>query len=118
MSDRLGGRVEREGRADDLVAGADSHRLEHEQQRVRPVGDADRLLDAEVVRGLLLEGLDVGAEDEPPVLEDGGDALLQLGQEWLVLRLDVDQRDGHSVRQSRSVAAGFVLRDDHQRQSA
>ena len=116
--DRLGGRVEREGRADDLVAGADSHRLEHEQQRVRPVGDADPVLDAEVVRGLLLEGLDVRAEDEPPVLEDGGDALLQLGQEWLVLRLDVDQRDGHSVRQSRSVAAGFVLRDDHQRQSA
>ena len=48
--DRLGGRVEREGRADHLVAGADAHRVEHEHERVGAVRDADRLRDAEVRR--------------------------------------------------------------------
>ncbi len=94
--DRLRRRVEGEGGTDDLVAGADAHRLEHEQQRIRPVGDADGVLDAEVGGRLLLEGLDVRAEDEAPVLEDIGDALLQLGKERRVLRLDVYQRDRHS----------------------
>ncbi len=48
--DRLGGRVERERRADDLVALADAERVEHEHERVGAVRDADRLLDAEVAR--------------------------------------------------------------------
>ena len=54
--DRLGGRIERERGADDLVAGADLERVEHEHERVGAVRDADRLLDAEVGGRLLLEG--------------------------------------------------------------
>ena len=65
--DRLGGRVERERRADDLVAGADPERVEHEHERVGAVGDADRLRHAEVLGRLALEALDLGPEDEPPV---------------------------------------------------
>ena len=40
--DRLGGRVERERRADHLVARADPERVEHEHERVGAVRDADR----------------------------------------------------------------------------
>ena len=45
--DRLGRRVERERRADDLVAGADADRVEREDERVGAVRDADRALHAE-----------------------------------------------------------------------
>ena len=41
--DRLGGRVERERRADHLVAATDAEGVEDDDDRVRPVGDADRL---------------------------------------------------------------------------
>ena len=41
--DRLGGRVERERRHDDLVAGPDAHRPQRDRQRVGAVGHADRL---------------------------------------------------------------------------
>jgi hypothetical protein len=51
------------------------------------------VLDAEVLRSLLLEGLDLRAEDEPPRVEDVGDSLLQLVLERRVLRLDVNERD-------------------------
>ena len=94
--DRLGGRIEREGRADHLVPLADPHRVEREHDRIGAVRDADRVLDAEVRRGLLLEGAHVRAEDEPARVEDLGDSLLQLVQQRRVLRLDVNERDlGH-----------------------
>ena len=67
--DRLGGREERERRADHLVARADPERVEHEHERVGAVRDADRLLDAEVLGRLALEALDLGAEDEAAALE-------------------------------------------------
>jgi len=51
------------------------------------------VLDAEIGRGLLLEGADVWAEDEPAGFEDLGDSLLQLVQEGRVLRPDVNERD-------------------------
>ena len=91
--DRLGRRVEREGRADHLVAGPDLERVERDHERVGAVRDPDRVLDAEVRGGLLLEGLDLRAEDEPPRVEDVGDSLLQLLQQRRVLRLDVNERD-------------------------
>ena len=59
--DRLGGRVERERRADHLVAGADPHRVEREHERVGAVRDADRARHAEVLGGLGLERLHVRA---------------------------------------------------------
>ena len=91
--DRLCGRVERERRADHLVAGPDPERVERDHERVRAVRDADRVLDSEVRGGLFLEGLDVRAEDEPARVENVGDSLLQLVQQRRVLRLDVNQRD-------------------------
>ena len=93
--DRLGGREEREGGADDLVAAADPERVEHDHDRVGPVRDADRLGHAEVLGGLALELRDVRPEDEAAVLEDGREGLLQLRDERRVLRLDVDERDLH-----------------------
>src|SRR5215204_5236078 len=75
---RLGGRVEREARADDLVASPDPERVQREHERVRPVRDPDRVLHAEEYRGLLFEGLDLRAEDESARVEDVGDSLLQL----------------------------------------
>ena len=54
---------------------------------------ADRVSHTEVCGGLLLEGLDVGAEDEPSGVEDLGDSLLQLVQQRRVLRPHVNQRD-------------------------
>ena len=48
--DRLRGREEREGGADHLVAGADLERVEHQDERVGAVRDADRVRRAEVQR--------------------------------------------------------------------
>ena len=49
------------------------------------------------------EVLDLGAEDEAARLEHLGEALLQLGDERRVLRLDVDERD----HDARSLLAGL-----------
>ena len=95
--DRLGGRVERERRADHLVAGADAHRLEREHERVGAVGDADRMGHVEVRRRLALERLDLGPEDEATRLEDLAETLFELRDERRVLRLDVDERN-HDIR--------------------
>ena len=62
--DRLRRRVERERGADHLVARADPERVEHEHDRVGAVGDADRIVDAEIVGRLPLERGDVGPENE------------------------------------------------------
>ena len=79
--DRLGGRVEREGGADDLVAGSDAHGLEREHERVRAVRDPDRVRHAEIRGRLALERLDLGPEDEAAGLEHFGEAILELGDE-------------------------------------
>ena len=98
--DRLGRRVERERRADHLVARADAQRVEDEHERVGAVRDADRLLDAELLGRLALEALDLGAEDEAAALERPRERLLQLRDERRVLRLDVNvgnRRHGESM---------------------
>ena len=91
--DRLGRREERERGADHLVARADAHRVHDEHERVGAVRDADRLGDAQVVGGLLLERGHVRAEHEPPVLQHVGEGLLELGDQRRVLRLDVNERN-------------------------
>ena len=60
----LHGRVERERGADDLVAGSDPHRVQHELDRVGAVRDSDGVRRAQVGPGLLLESADVRPEDE------------------------------------------------------
>ena len=107
--DRLGGREERERRADHLVARADLERVEREHERVGAVRDADRLLDAEVLGRLALEALDLGPEDEAAALEGAGERLLQLRDERRVLRLDVNERNrGTSVHRRWSAASGTI----------
>ena len=93
--DRLGGGVERERRADHLVAGADLERVEDEHDRVGAVRDADRLLDAESLGRLALEALDLGAEDEAAALERPLERRLQLRDQRRVLRLDVNVGNRH-----------------------
>src|SRR5262249_5439540 len=91
--DRLGGRVERERGTDDLVARADLHRVEDEDESVGAVGDADRVWDAEVVGGLALERLDVRAEDEGSGVDDRLEAALELRDERRELRFYIDMWD-------------------------
>jgi hypothetical protein len=80
-------------RADDLRARAYLERVEHENDGVRAVGDADGLADAEIACCLLLERADIRTEHELPALEDAVDRLPHLREERRVLCLDVDERD-------------------------
>jgi hypothetical protein len=96
---RLRGGVEREGGADDLVAGADPHRVEDEHDRVGAVRDTDGALDPEIRSRFLFERLDVGAADERRGVEDGIEPLPQFVGERRVLCLDVNERDLRHGRQ-------------------
>ena len=91
--DRLDRRVEREGRGDHLVARADVQRVQGEDERVRAVGNAEGMRNAEISGGLLFKGMNVRAEDEPPRLENRGERVLQLVRERRVLRPYVNERD-------------------------
>ena len=93
--DRLGRRIERERRADHLVAGADLERVEHEHERVGAVRAADGVLRAEELGRFTLESLDLGPEDELARLRASARTLLQLGDQRRVLRLDVNVGDRH-----------------------
>ena len=97
--DRLGGRVERERRADDLVARADAQCVEDEHERVGAVGDADRVPHAEIGRRLSLEGGHVGPEDEVAALEHAVDHLADAGQKRVVLCSYVNEWDRTHGRQ-------------------
>ena len=76
--DRLGSGVERERGADHLVPSTDAHRLERQDERIGAVRDADPVRDAERCSGLVLEGLDLWAEDEAAGLEHLGETPLEL----------------------------------------
>ena len=91
--DRLGRRVEGEGRADHLVAGPDAERLEREHERVGAVRDADRALHAEVGGGLLLERPVVRAADEALAVENLAERGLEPGNQRLVFGSDVNERN-------------------------
>jgi len=95
LGDRLGSCVEREGRADDLVAGADLHRVEHDHERIGAVRDTDRLLHAEIGGRFLLEGVVVRPADELAAVEHLAEAGLELGLQRGVLGVDVNERDRH-----------------------
>ena len=103
--DRLCRRIEREGRADHLVARTDPERVEHEHDRVGAVGDADRLRDAERLGRLALEPLDLGAEDETPALEGSLEGRFQLWHQGRVLRLDVNVGNRHCSAHGSGAAA-------------
>jgi hypothetical protein len=95
VRDRLRGGVEREGGDDDLVARPDAERAQREHERVGPVGDAGGVAGAEVGGELLLEGLDLGPEDERAAVDHLGDLRVDRGAQRGERRLRVEQRDGH-----------------------
>ena len=97
LGDRLGGRVERERRTDHFVAGPDLERIQSEHEGVRAVCDADRRLDAEIGRRFVLECLVVRPADELCRIEHLAEAGLELGDQRLVLGMDVNERDRHGV---------------------
>ena len=95
LDDRLGRGVEGERGGDDLVALADAGRAQGDGQAVGAVGDADGPGGAEVGGRLLLEGLDVGAQDVAPSAQDVEHRPLDLLADLGVLALDVHQPDRH-----------------------
>ena len=106
--DRLGGREERVGGGHDLVPGADAERLQAQLERIGAVCDGHRVPVADRRRHLHLERPHVGAEDEPAGVDHVADELLYLGQQILVLRLDVHQRNRHKEAESRRPTAAVV----------
>ena len=97
LADRLGSGDEAVGDGDDLVPGADAQGLEGDVDGVRPVGAADAVLDAELLREGLLEALDVLAADEGGLADDGLDGGVDLGLDGLVLGLEVDEGHVHDA---------------------
>ncbi len=93
--DRLGGCIERERRADDLVAGADPHCIQDKHERVGAVCTADGVESAEQRGRLVLERLDLRPEDEAAGLQRPRECLLQLRDQRRVLRLDVNVGNRH-----------------------
>jgi len=91
--DRLGRREKGERRADDLVARTDTECIEHKDDRVRAVRDADRLACAEIVGRLALERGHVRPQDELAALEHAVDRLADAGEQRVVLSFYVNQRD-------------------------
>ena len=93
--DAAGGGEERIGRRDDLVAGADVERHQRREQRVGARRQADRVRHAEVRAQLALEAFDFRAADEALAVADARDGVEQRLAKRRVLRLEVEQRDGH-----------------------
>ena len=95
LRDRLRGRIEREGRADHLVAGADLERVQREDEGVRAVRDADRPAHAEIGGGFGLEGPILRPAHELLAVENLAEPQLELGDQRLVLGMNVNERDRH-----------------------
>src|SRR5438445_6836481 len=91
--DRRRGGDEREGRRDDLVAGADAERGQGQTQRVRARGDAQRPGDAADGGQLLLERPALGAQHELARVEHARGGGEQLGPEGRVLAGQIDERN-------------------------
>ena len=69
-SDRLGGGVERESRADDLVIATDLERLQRQHESVGAIRDSHRVWNSEKRRSFPLERLDFRSKDEATGLEN------------------------------------------------
>ena len=95
--DRFRRREEREGRAYHLVPAADLEGVEHEDERVGAVRDADRVRHAEVRGSLPLERLDLRAQHVASGRNHGREPSLQLVDDRRQLRPHVDERNGHGA---------------------
>ena len=98
LHDRFGGRIEGEGRGDDLVALAHAGRLQGDRQAIGAVSHADRGVGRQILGDLGLERFHVGPQNELSAahdVEDGGlDFVAHVGD----LPLDVHQTDRHVTR--------------------
>jgi len=86
VGDGAGGREERVGRRDDLVAGADAERPHGHEQRIRARGAGHRVRRLGVARDLLLERRYLGPADEIAALHDAAHGVIDLGADGVVLR--------------------------------
>ena len=89
---RLGRGDERVRRHDDLVARPDADGAVGELERVGAVGDADDVLDADVVGVLALERVDLGTADECRGLELRAPHRQHLVEDLGLLRGEVEER--------------------------
>ena len=95
--DAAGGGEERVGGRDDFVAGADAERHQRQQQRVGTGRHRDRVADAELRGELALERVHLGPHDEALAVADARDRGENLVAQRPVLRLEIEQRNGHRV---------------------
>jgi hypothetical protein len=79
------GRDEGVGGEDDLVAGSDPRRLEHDDQRCRTRTNANAVPRPAVVRELPLESVDLLAKDERACPHDSAKRLAELPHQRLML---------------------------------
>ncbi len=93
--DAAGGREERIGARDHLVAGPDVQRHQRREHRVGAGRQADGVRRVQVRFQLALEAFDLGPHDEALAVADSGHRLEQGLPQRRVLCLEVEQRDGH-----------------------
>ena len=98
----LGGRAEREGRADDGVAGADALRHQHQQQRVGAARAGHHVAGAAELGERRFERPHLGTENELAVLEHARDRGVDPAAEPAALGGNVDERDGRACRPGRA----------------
>ncbi len=79
---------------DHLVAGSHAERAQGEREGVGAVPDRDRVPRAERRGQLALEGLPLGAQDEPAGVEDPRHRLVQLAPVGGHVGPEVDERNG------------------------
>jgi hypothetical protein len=95
VGDGLGGGDEGEWRSDHFVARAEPGGAQGQVQGIGPRGNADGVLDTEIISHLALERLPVRTEDEVAGVEHPGNRPVDLVLELLILNLQVNHRDLH-----------------------
>jgi hypothetical protein len=108
VTNRLGGRKEREWRRDDFITWADSERSQGNKQGVRTAIQTNGVFNSEVGGSLLFECSDVWSHDERTTLEHTSDGGVHLILQAFVLGSQIKDRNvsggnGHtSLRTSMS----------------
>jgi hypothetical protein len=91
LRDAEPGGDERVARDDDLVAGADPEAAQQQVQRVEAAADADAVRDAAQRRELVLEGVDLVAEDEATGAHDAVPGRVELVAKLVVGGREVEE---------------------------
>ncbi len=96
----FGGGAEGEGRTKHGIAGADTLRHQHQQQRVGAAGATHRMAGPGERRKVGFELPHFRAHDELAVIEHARDRRVDCGTEPAALRGDVDERDRRGIEAS------------------